>query len=273
MKFAGRFSNPGMPYEGLIRWTPTGAKWNGTVRLVEEKLQEPYKWRTPRRVFVNSMSDLFHEEIPDQYIADVFAVMGECEKHTFQVLTKRADRMEEWFNSWFAGETASYLEDHDFEWPPPNVWIGVSCENQQAVMDRVPPLLASPAAVKFISAEPLIGEIDLMSVECPLYRSKFADGRCSLCGNGQSVIEGTCIDGYFNALEEGIDWVIVGCETGNRSSVREMDESWVRLLRDQCVANGTAFFYKQALSGQGKKISLPALDGQQWKEYPNEPRR
>lgn len=245
-QFAARFSGPGLPFEGLARWTRNGARWNGDVNLIYDKLDEPRKWRSPRRVFVNSMSDLFHEKVSDGFIGEVFSVMAIARQHTFQVLTKRAHRMEQWFGTWSASEVMSYADDIGVGWPLPNVWLGVSVEDQDYASERVFSLLNSPAEVKFISAEPLIGHLDLELVEDPLRGSA------------------------YNVLRQGIDWVIVGCESGPRSRVRPMEESWVRDLRWQCRSNDTAFFYKQARDESGRIVSLPTLDGKQWKEYPDE---
>jgi protein gp37 len=266
-RFAGRFARKGQPYEGLVKWTKKGPIWNGEVHLIPEKLHEPYSWGKPRRVFVNSMSDLFHEEVPDDYIRDVFAVMAECSKHTFQILTKRAGRMEQWFNDWSAGDLMEFCEDIGVEWPIPNVWLGVSCEDQATAEDRVHHLLSAPAVVRFVSAEPLISSLDLANLPCPVGRGTATCGMC-MGPNGEVC----CKDGYFNALEEGIDWVIVGCETGPKLRRREMEEGWVRELRWQCRMSDTAFFYKQAMDEKGNKVTLPLLDGQRWNEYPNEQR-
>jgi len=270
MRFAGRFSKPGQPYEGLVGWTSKGPRWNGEVRLVPEKLDEPLHWRKPRRVFVNSMSDMFHEKVPDDYIRDIFGVMAMAKTHTFQILTKRALRMEQWFGSWAAGEVGEHVTEMGGDWPLPNVWLGVSAENQEYVDQRVPALLGTPAAVRFVSAEPLIGEIDLTLVECPVYRDQVGGQPNAACAMCPEQTEHCCNDGYFNALDEGIDWVIVGCETGPRKAVRPMAESWVRDLRWQCRMNSTAFFYKQAKDESGKTVSLPLLDNEQWNQYPDD---
>ena len=168
-RVAARFSGPGQPYEGLVRISntldgrkPTG--WNGTVRMVAEHLADPLRWKKPRRIFVNSMSDLFHERLTNEQIAAVFGVMAAAGSHTFQVLTKRAARMREWF-AWAGDHGASgarsacrasaalYLgalpEPPGADtWPLPNVWLGVSAENQAAADERIPDLLATPAAVR-----------------------------------------------------------------------------------------------------------------------------
>ena len=243
-RFAARFAKEGQPWEGLVRWTGQGPQWTGDVNLIYDKLEEPMHWGKPRRVFVNSMSDLFHEKVPDNFLRDVFVVMGMTERHTYQILTKRAPRMEQWFGSQAAHEAADFLLENGIDWPLHNVWLGVSVESQDWASERLPGLLNCPAEVRFVSAEPLIDELDLTLVEDPF--------------------EG----GYFNALENGVDWVIVGCETGTRSQTRDMQESWVRDLRWQCRSHDTAFFYKQAKDKNGRLVSLPLLDGERWNEYP-----
>jgi len=217
------------------RFAGTPAYPNGfQVTLRPERLDQPLRWRRPRRIFVNSMSDLFHDAVPDDYIARVFAVMALAEHHTFQVLTKRHARMR------------SLLRDDDFRqevganlialtaddkgmcvlpeqclvpgdwWPLRNVWLGVSTETQQWADIRIPALLDTPAAVRFISAEPLLG---------PIYLAH---------------------RGYFASDEfdrTGIDWVIVGGESGR--GARPMHPDWARSLRDECQAAGVAFLFKQ----------------------------
>jgi protein gp37 len=244
--FAARFSKPGQVWDGLVQWTDRGARWTGEVNLIYDKLEDPVHWRKPSRIFVNSMSDLFHEQVPDSFIKEVFGVMSLCEQHTFQILTKRALRMEQWFGSTAAYEAEEYAYDNGVSWPLENVWLGVSVENQDYASERVPSLLECPSLVKFVSAEPLIEELDLTMVEHPI------DG------------------GYFNALDCGVNWVIVGCESGKRSNRRSMAESWVRDLRWQCRQHTTAVFYKQAIDERGQLVATPLLEGKRWSQYPDE---
>jgi protein gp37 len=155
-------------------WTAPNAAYN--VRLHPERLTAPLHWRKPRRVFVNSMSDLFHEQVPDEFIDRVFAVMALTPQHTYQVLTKRPERMREYLTSPRHGEPVETFVELEKDristeawglgqflgaWPLPNVWLGVSCEDQRRADERIPLLLQTPAAVRFISAEPLLGPIDL----------------------------------------------------------------------------------------------------------------
>ncbi len=179
---AGRFCGPGKPYEGLVRITAKGARWTGVVRLVMDHIRDPLHWREPSTVFTNSMSDLFHENLPDSSIDYVVAVMMICAlredgpDHTFQTLTKRAARMRSYFNDpttqeRVARRAGSMMEDGDGWFDliafrkeglvHPSMWWGVSVENQAAADERIPELLATPAAVRFLSCEPLIGPVDL----------------------------------------------------------------------------------------------------------------
>ena len=269
MKFAARFSGPGQPYEGLTESIGGKSRWTGQVKLIPSKLEDPLRWRKPSRVFVNSMSDLFHTDVPDDFIGQVFSIMAEAQKHTFQVLTKRADRMAQWFGSWAASDASDFAETVGSPWPLRNVWLGVSCEDQDAVDERVPLLLETPAHVRFVSAEPLIDELDLEMVKCPLHVPS-DDGACWLCGSTPGNTDATRSDGYFNCLKEGIGWVIVGCESGKRDQCRPMDEGWVRSLRLQCRRNGVPFFYKQGRDEAGRVVSLPMIDGRSWGEYPGD---
>jgi len=265
---AARFNKPGQPFEGVAKMTKRGARWTGRVIPQPHKLAEPLHWGAPRRVFVNSMSDLFHEDVPYDFIRDVFGVMAMAKRHQFQVLTKRGKNMEQWFKSTAAVAAREYSRSCGMEWPLPNVWLGVSVEDQDAADERVPSLIAVPAAVKFISAEPLIGHLDLTVVTCPIYHSggQGEPGECPICEDPYHSTR--CANGYLNALEEGVDWVIVGCETGPRSQVRKMEMRWVRELRDKCELHDIPFFFKQSKDEKGKTVSLPVLDGRQHTEWP-----
>lgn len=250
-RVAHRFSGPGKPYEGL---TNEHGRWNGTVRLVPNLLDQPLRWRKPRRVFVNSMSDLFHESLPYDVILRVFVVMSSlaARRHTFQILTKRAER---------AAELAPKLP-----WSP-NVWMGVSVENQAAADERIPHLLQIPAAVRFLSCEPLLGPVELW---------RWDEDEQALRGPAVEV-SGTFTPATPFAPSEGIDtsqwgihWVIAGAESmpGKRPG-RPADDQWLRDLRDQCVAAGVPFFLKQA-ERAGRIVELPELDGKVWAEFPRE---
>jgi protein gp37 len=216
------------------------------LRLVPEKLAEPLSWKKPRRVFVNSMSDLFQEGVPDEYVDRVFAVMALRQQHTFQILTKRADRMRDYLTAPMRMERV-ILKFGEFVvpggmksivkgsncvnglarggWPLPNVWLGVSVENQHFADERIPLLLRTPAAIRFISAEPLLGPVDLH--RCWLDYDSY---ECPACGD----IECNC---------GALDWVIVGGESGH--GARPFDIAWARSIVAQCGAAGVACFVKQ----------------------------
>lgn len=238
MKFAHRFSGPGKPYEGLTKQTKAGPQWTGKVSLVEDALTEPLRWKTPARVFVNSMSDLFHEAVPDAFIADVFATMARAPQHTFQILTKRPERMSAWMlngSGWMTmavNFSASPIPMMAMPWPLPNVWLGVSVENQATADARIPLLLQTPAAVRFVSYEPALGPIDLTHL-------KLANGgRVHALGGTVTFTEppdGNCF--------RGLDWVIVGGESG--PSARPCNIEWIRSAVQQCRTAGVPVFVKQ----------------------------
>jgi protein gp37 len=201
-------------------------KGKGAFEVVvrsEEKLYAPLKWRKPRRVFVNSMSDLFHDDVPDSFIARVFSVMARTPQHSYQLLTKRHARMRSLLNrKSFRDNLLDMLPDA--VWPLPNVWLGVSVEDQKWADIRVPALLDSPAAVRFLSCEPLLGSVDIL-------HPYLVPGPDCACERGGSVCDPT------------IDWVIAGGESG--PGARPMHPDWARSLRDQCTAAGVPFFHKQ----------------------------
>jgi protein gp37 len=218
-------------------------RWRGTpghyfeggfdVQLRPAKLDLPLRWQRPRRIFVNSMSDLFHAEVSVDFIADVFAVMALATQHTFQLLTKRHARMRSLlgsvdFERKVAQATTKYRKwgpsswEATWQWPLPNLWLGVSVENQQWADVRVPALLDTPAAVHWLSCEPLLGPVDLTSIK----------------------------DQYPNALWDydapgttSLGWVVAGGESGR--GVRPMHSDWVRALRDQCAEFAVPFLFKQ----------------------------
>jgi len=187
-------------------------RWNGKIGLIDEALNDPYRWRSPRTVFVNSMSDLFHEDVPLDFIQRVFRSMNDNPQHTFQILTKRPH---------IAAEVAPHLE-----WTP-NIWMGTSIENA-LVKDRIDDLRKIKAHIRFLSLEPLIDALPRLSLK-------------------------------------GIDWVIVGGESG--PGARPMKPEWVRQIKNRCVATGVAFFFKQ-WGGVNKKASGRKLDGQTWDYTP-----
>lgn len=202
MVFAERFRGvPSHPYEQGF-----------DLRLWPERLKLPLTWKKPKRIFVNSMSDLFHVNVPDEFIHEVFATMVKADHHIFQVLTKRPQRL---------ARMASSLP-----WPD-HIWIGVSIESNEVAW-RADYLRKVPAAVRFISAEPLIGPIDRI-------------------------------------LLDGIHWVITGGESGNGH--RRCDPDWVRQVRDHCLTENVAYFHKQ-WGGRTSKVGGRDLDGRTWDEMP-----
>jgi protein gp37 len=273
-----RFAAPGLPYEGLVRMTPNGARWTGKVMLVDKHLLDPIRWERPRRIFTTSVSDPFHERYSNEMIALIFGVMAVTQRHIHQLLTKRVRRMREWYE-WLArvaaGENggrgvppAAYcfallqryvrdrtkfsdadskllsrsdLVDAAFAapWPLPNVWPMASVEHQPAADDRVPELLRVPGVVHGLSCEPLIGG---------LYLTPYLAGIAT-----RGVI---ARDGSLNERPHPpLGWVIAGCESG--PGARPCDPAWLRSLRDQCAAAGVPFFLKQAR----EKITPLAPDG------------
>jgi len=213
-------ANPNPKIATAYAGTEADGEWTGRVNLLEQRLDQPLRWAKPRRIFVNAQSDLFHDNVPDKFIARVFAVMSQCPQHTFQVLTKRHGRMRSLLSSeaWphmVAREAFKFdrrIGERPFQLPLPNVWLGVSVENQQWADIRGAALRETPATVRFFSAEPLLGPI---------------------------VTDLT-----------GIDWVIAGGESG--PGARPMHPDWARSLRDQCTAAGVPFHFKQ----QGEYVKV-----------------
>jgi protein gp37 len=277
---AARFCGPGQPYEGLITLTANGPRWSGKTRFVAEHLADPLRWRKPRRIFVDSMSDLFYEGFTNEQIAAVFGVMAACPQHTFQVLTKRAKRMREWFewadpqgrrlldrvtNGGLPPPPRQLIEDAalgalngiveaiparglDNAWPLRNVWLGASVENQSAAFERIPELQRTPAAVRFLSIEPMLGPVELDPPLCD-YFDRHGDAGYCVADDGGTPWCTECDSersyGHWLHLDGGIDWVIAGCESG--PGARPDDVVRYRALRDQCAEAGVPFFLKQAV--------------------------
>lgn len=239
MKLAGTRLKHHPSRKGLTTKTKAGPVWNGKVRFNEQWLDQPLRWKRKRMIFVCAHGDLFHEDVPDEWLDQIFAVMALTVKtHTYQVLTKRAARMAAYFNgpwqqrvkallnkikpsSLWNGNvvTAEYALDAG---PLPNVWLGVSVEDQTRADERIPHLLNTPAAVRWISAEPLLGSLDL----------------CHVADDG---------DGYINALSSStgpnLDWIVAGGESG--PGARPMHPVWEESLRLQCAAAKVPYFRKQ----------------------------
>lgn len=268
-----RLEAMGQPkYAGLVN--AGKSHFNGVVRCVEEDLTIPLHWKKPRRVFVNSMSDLFHENVPFDFIDKVFAVMALCPQHTFQVLTKRPERMSEYltlpfsnntflidrndrklpfpaalhrikqarFKEIFSGKVpfsninAVFESDFHWQWPLPNVWLGTSIESQEHI-PRAWDLLKCPAAVRFLSLEPLLGPVDLNKAEL----------LCATWRRGLTI-------GIY------LDWVIVGGESGHNA--RPCKVTWIRSIVEQCKAAGVPVFVKQL--GSKPMAHVVGNDGFNW---------
>lgn len=266
MQMANRLEAMGQEkYKGLTRKTAKGKiVWTGkiNINLDDKALYEPLHRKKPTMYFVNSMTDLFHEEVPFEAIDKIMAVIALCPQHTFQLLTKRADRMYEYFTcdrdevdsfSKIMTLIDIYIEDvpkeHQSKYDIlqskahesiakfgylPNLWNGVSIENQEQADKRIPYLLETPAKVRFLSIEPLLGSIDL--------------NRGTL--NVLKKIPPPTIEGFVNSPISTIDWVIVGGESGHHA--RPMHPDWVRSIKNQCQEAGVPFFFKQFSSNNNK---------------------
>jgi protein gp37 len=334
-------ANPEGPFHAFVRIFHGHPQWTGRIELVEKHLEDPLHWKQPRRIFVNSMSDLFHEALPDEAIDRVFAVMALCPQHTFQVLTKRPKRMLEWFER--GGPRKSDIPQFDFAgcavntfarrllidrkelpedefteennpwierlpwlhasgpmlmWPLSNVWLGVSVEDQKTADERIPLLLQTPAAVRFVSYEPALGPVDF---------SRFIFPRCMNCdallqparGGREIGIDASlpcgckycwhCADNRGRHEDHDslpphgspiVDWIIVGGESG--PGARPFDIAWARKTIAQCKATGTACFVKQlgahvVQDGERrKKADKKGGDMHEWphdvrvRQFPNE---
>lgn len=222
MQMARRLDAMGMEkYKGLTQKHGKNITWNGVVREDNKALEIPYRWRKPKKIFVNSMSDLFHEDVSDEFILSVWKVMSETPWHNYQILTKRPERMRD-------------LVESQIKTILPNVWLGTSVENEE-VTKRITHLRHTPAAIRFISFEPLIGPV----------------GKVRL---------------------SSIDWAIVGGESGHKA--RPIKEEWIDQIHEQCIAYDTAFFFKQwgAWGKDNQKRSKKAngriYRGQTWDEMP-----
>lgn len=243
-------------YREALDLTGRKARWSGRAVPMPHQLSKPLGWRKPRRVFVNSMSDLFHPSVGDDFIAAVFGVMAACPQHTFQVLTKHTDRAEQWFR-WVAAQDAAehmpgpacarlhccwaalaheyqdvgdggplhtkHAADPDGPWPLPNVWLGVSVEDQDSADERIPHLLECPAAVRWVSYEPALGPVWF---------------RRGLDYNWLNPVQPT-----LGPARRSLDWIVVGGESG--PGARPFDVQWARDTIRQCREAGVAVFVKQ----------------------------
>ena len=282
MQMAARIEKmqPESHYAGTTKRVNGNAVWTGKVALAPDHiLTAPLRWTKPRRIFVNSMGDLFHESVPDEWIDRVFAVMALCPQHTFQCLTKRSGRMLEYCGNIegsynIATAILDLLIDRKIDgkitdennpladergddepelknWPLPNVWLGVSAEDQTRADERIPDLLTTPAAVRFVSAEPLLSAVDFTSIKVggadSLYRANALTG-----------------DGFDGQL---LSWIIVGGESGPGARVWPGFEDACHSIRDQCRAAGVAFFMKQ-MAGTVKSKMPPIPGNLMIREFP-----
>jgi protein gp37 len=230
MHFAHRFSGPRAPFEGLTVKKNSGVKWTGRIQLNEDRLRIPLSWRSPRTVFVNSMSDLFHPNVPFDFIDNVFAVMAMCPDHVFIILTKRDQLMVEYFTyrsrQWSVWQAQMMINPDapEFAWPLPNVWIGVSAEDQENFDKRVESLMRIKATVKVVSIEPQLGPINIFN--------------------------------RFESNEFNNFWILNGGESGHKA--RPSHPNWFRTIRDQCKYMGVPYFFKQ--HGGWEQIDIHRLD-------------
>jgi protein gp37 len=226
-RFQPRFRNP-------VRYAAQDAD-KVEIFLDEKVLMQPIGWKEPHTVFVCSMTDLFYAGHSDDWIDRIFAIMALCPQHTFIIPSKRPDRMHEYAINFSLARTKQitdgYPSDQVIEqWPLPNVWLGTSVEDQASANDRIPLLLNTPATVRFISAEPLLGPIDFTRLDVGGVST--IDALAGFYSNDIAGISGKC---------NSLDWVITGGESGPNP----LHPDWARSIRDQCQASGTAFFHKQ----------------------------
>lgn len=233
-----RHAGPGGPYEGLVKSTPNGPRWTGEISFHEEILLAPLRRKKPTTYFVNSMSDLFYERVQEEWLDKAFAVMALTPQHTYQILTKRPERMRSYFNDsdkWcevlrlattmgkLSGAVATKFAFQGAD-SLPNVWLGVSVEDQKTADARIPLLLDTPAAVRWMSAEPLLGKVDLWA---PRYQKP----------------NGGLSGAISHSWKPALDWVVVGGESG--PGARSFDIGWCRLIIQDCRAANVPVFVKQ----------------------------
>lgn len=318
MRLAGTRLRHHPSRRGLTKDTKAGPVWTGEVRLNEDWLDQPLRWKKSRMIFVCAHGDLFHEDVPDEWIDRVFAVMALAPQHTFQVLTKRADRMRAYLTDPRADRRIHELvcdlttlglanvvliapgidecaapagrRVYLGEWPLSNAWLGVSAEDQARADQRIPLLLDTPAAVRWVSLEPLLGPVDLTWVQ----PGRAAGGEIALDVLQRYVARAvTGSAGHWDQRPSelpNLDWVVLGGESGR--GARPMHPDWARAVRNQCDAAGVAFFFKQwgewlppaqdgaIIDGEqilnasdeferlGKALAGALLDGREHREFP-----
>lgn len=276
MRLAGTRLKDHPSRRGLTQHTKAGPVWTGEVRFNEGWLDQPLRWKKPRRIFVCAHGDLFHEDVPDAWIDQVFARMALSRRHTYQVLTKRAARMRAYLTEagprvWAIATRNPVLSTPGMQWnglehwPLPNVWLGVSAEDQPRADERIPELLATPAAVRWVSIEPMVGPVDLRP-----WLSE--DDGCESCDDGEGLGRNRCsydnipreeqcprmravfthpegppdadgIPAWIARQRVTLDWIVLGGESG--PAARPIRAAWAREVRDACAAAGVPFFFKQ----------------------------
>lgn len=268
MKLAGTRLRHHESRKGLTVITKAGPVWTGEVRFNERWLDQPLRWKGPRMIFVCAHGDLFHEDVPDEWIDRVFAVMALAPQHVFQVLTKRSARMREYITTIETEPHENTVRRMVAAWPSgwpipeeymlvngPNIWLGVSVEDQARANERLPDLLATPASVRWLSCEPLLESVDLHRWLRGLEAGNPAECQCghghgfTRCPNTGSIAQHcyhlSCDCAGFRKVPggDGLHWVVAGGESG--PGARPMQLAWARVLRDQCAAAGVPFFFKQ----------------------------
>jgi len=219
-------------YRGLAEMKDGKPRWTGEVRLNRDVLDQPLHWRKTRMVFVASMGDLFHPKVPFEFVEAVFMFIADFyDDHIFQILTKRPQRMKQWFD--WASHVARQVPDGRIA---DNIWLGVTAENQRTAEERIPTLLETPAAVRFVSCEPLLGPVDL---------THYLHGMPEPIGGGIHYVEGWPVgeEPMWQQTASPLDWVIVGGESG--PNARPMHPAWARRIRDDCMEAGVPLFFKQ----------------------------
>lgn len=259
----------------LVQDVMAAGKWTGIVNVFPQRMEQVLKWKKPRMIFVNSMSDTFHEQAMDEALYMIFAYMGLAPQHTFLVLTKRAERMADFMSSLTTAGWKRRLQNalptrelhkaySNVEQPLKNIWCGVTVETQEQVDNRVPWLMSTPAAARFVSIEPMLGEINLTAVDLGVvgYNNLYINTLTSSTGKAMETM-GQVPDWH------SLDWVICGTESlaGGRAG-RTPDLDAVRDLRNQCVDANIPFFLKQLPNGKGGLVKEPELDGEKWLQYP-----
>lgn len=305
MRLAGTRMKNHWSRKGLTSDSKAGPVWNGEVRFNDPWLTQPLAWGRPRMIFVCAHADLFHESVPDEWIDRVFAMMALAPQHTYQILTKRSERMHKWAVDRFTNGCRGAIEhrarqiarDANIHIPAgktmaspepfPHIWMGVSAEDQARADDRVPTLLDTPAAVRWVSAEPMLGPLDLTNLRRYNANGKpWIDALRGLVTRGDYLARSPT-ECSFNTRTQcappempPIDWVVAGGESG--PAARAVHPGWLRSLRDQCKAAGVAFNFKQwgefapddpaathtAVRRVGKKAAGRLLDGITHDEFP-----